>query len=648
VIEVKMQTALKAPANDKLFTGTPLDLEGMEEKDMQQNQLIQTSRELLISVFVTPLIRRTEEGAPLISTVFRCRSSVALHLAHWDERPRKLRRADPWAVERRCSASRLVERRIGGQPERTRPLTWRRHHRGDKSSIVDGRRTAQDRARALLRDEQGTVYKEAPLRIALCYPSPYFVAMSSLGYQTIYREINLHPSAAAERAFLPEDVEALKRSRTPLFTLESQTPLASFPILAFSISYELEIAGLFSMLELAGIPLLREERGEGSPLVVAGGPLTFSNTEPLEPFVDVIAQGEAEELIHQLVRAAGELRREEVLDHLASMPGFLVPGRGGRRYAVAKAGDERLPARSQIVTPNTELRSMFLIEPERGCSRGCHYCVMRRTTNGGMRTVSPERVLSLIPEQARRVGLVGAAVTDHPRITELIQTLVDSGRQVGVSSLRADRLSQELVDALRDGGARVLTVASDGASQKIRDLVDRKHTEEQILKAAQFGRAAGMERLKVYNMVGLPFEGEEDIDELVGFSIELSRILPVVLGVAPFVAKRNTPLDGSPYGGIAEIEAKLARLRRGLKGRATVRPTSARWAWVEYMLAQSGPEAGLAAMDAYRAGGTFAAYKRAFEDRGVAPFEAKRTLDGRRNPTIWPSISQSTVAAATA
>ncbi len=133
---------------------------------------------------------------------------------------------------------------------------------------------------------------------------------------------------------------------------------------------------------------------------------------------------------------------------------------------------------------------MFLIEPERGCSRGCHYCVMRRTTNGGMRTVPPERVLSLVPEAARRVGLVGAAVTDHPRIGELLRTLVDSGREVGVSSLRADRLTQELVDTLRRGGARTLTVASDGASQRMRDLVDRKHSEEQILRAAPL-RGAG-------------------------------------------------------------------------------------------------------------------------------------------------------------
>ena len=484
------------------------------------------------------------------------------------------------------------------------------------------------------------MFKQAPLRVALCYPSPYFVAMSSLGFQTIYREMNLHPGAVAERAFLPDATVPLEPSASPLCTLESQTAVGEFPIVAFSISYELEIAGLVTMLELAGIRPLREERGRESPLIVAGGPLTFSNAEPLEPFVDVIVQGEAEELVHELLDAAAQRDREALLDRLASMRGFFVPSRPGQRFFTAKAADDRLPARSQIVTPNTELRSMFLIEPERGCSRGCHYCVMRRTTNGGMRTVPVERVLSSIPREAKRVGLVGAAVTDHPGVLELVRTLVHEGRQVGVSSLRADRLSQKLVDALREGGARVLTVASDGASQRIRDLVDRKHSEEQILRAAQFARTSGMERLKVYNMVGLPFEADEDIEEMARFTTELSRILPVVLGIAPFVAKRNTPLDGAPFAGVAEIDRRLALLRRQLKGRAVVRPTSARWAWVEYMLAQCGAAAGLSVMDALREGATFRAYQRAFEARGATPFEAKRTPDGRRNPTRWPSVSE--------
>ncbi|MFT3714325.1 MAG: radical SAM protein [Archangium sp.] len=493
-----------------------------------------------------------------------------------------------------------------------------------------------------LRDaESGALLKSASLNVALAYPSPYHVGMSSLGFQTIYRAFHAQPDTSAERVFLPEDVEAWTRAKLPPLSIEHQRPLRDFDVVAFSVAYELELPGLFELLTLGGFSPFAAQRADDAPLIVAGGPLTFSNPDPLEPFIDVLVQGEGEDLIAALVRAVREGGgKRAVLERLANVPGFRVPGVSSERTRgfVAKASDESLPARSQIITPNTELRSMFLIEPERGCSRGCHYCVMRRTTNGGMRTVPPEHVLSLIPAEAKRVGLVGAAVTDHPRIVELLRTLVDSGKEVGVSSLRADRLSAPLVQALKDGGAKVLTVASDGPSQRLRDAVDRKHSEAQIVRAAELAKAAGIHRLKVYNVVGLPTETDADIDELVRFSIELSRILPVALGVAPFAAKRNTPLDGAPFAGIDVVDARLERLRRGLKGRAELRPTSARWAWVEYMLAQCGPEGGLAAHDAWKAGGNFSAWKKAFAARECKPYEARRTVDGRRNPTVWPSV----------
>ncbi|MDP1918554.1 MAG: radical SAM protein [Myxococcales bacterium] len=490
-------------------------------------------------------------------------------------------------------------------------------------------------------DEQGALRKTADLKVAMTYPSPYHVGMSSLGFQAIAREVHLHDGAAAERVFLPDDVDAWRAARLSPVSEENHRPLRDFDVIAFSVAYELELTGVFSLLELAGLPVLRTERTDQHPLVIAGGPLTFSNPDPLEPFVDVLVQGEAEDLIHQLLdEVQGATSRESLLQRLALMPGFRVPGRSleSTRYFVAKASDERLPARTAIVTPHTELRSMFLIEPERGCSRGCHYCVMRRTTNGGMRTVPPERVLELIPDTAKRVGLVGAAVTDHPRIVELLETIVNAGREVGVSSLRADRLTLRLVQALKKGGAQGLTVASDGPSQRMRDLVDRKHSETQILNAANLAKEAGIRRLKIYNVVGLPTETPADIDELVRFTLELSRILPVALGVAPFAAKRNTPLDGAPFAGISEVEARLAQIRKGLKGRAELRPTSARWAWVEYMLAQCGPEGGLAAYEAHRNGGAFAAWKRAFEANACVPYEARRTIDGRRKASEWPSV----------
>jgi len=472
--------------------------------------------------------------------------------------------------------------------------------------------------RARLADEQGTLLRQADRRLALVYPSPYHVGMSSLGFQSVYRVTHLAPGWAADRAFLPDDVEAHRRARAPLLTYEREAPVGGYPVLAFSVAYELELTGLIDCLELSGVPALASERGAHHPLILAGGPLTFSNPLPLGPFVDAVLLGEAEQLLPEvLATIAAEPDRARLLDALARLPGMWVPGLHGERLGpIAAADDALLPARSAILTPHTELRSMFLVEPERGCSRGCTYCVMRRSTNGGMRLVSPDALMALVPDHARRVGLVGAAVTDHPKIREIVRRLVDSGREVGISSLRADRLDDELVGLLARGGYRTLTTASDGASERLRVAIERKTKEKHLVKAAELARAHGMRTFKLYEMVGLPTETADDIDELIRFATELSKILPTALGVAPFVAKRNTPLDGTPFAGIKLVEQRLERLRRGLRGTAEVRPTSARWAWVEYLLAQGGTQAGLRALAAHRAGGTFAAWKQAFAAPG--------------------------------
>jgi len=471
-----------------------------------------------------------------------------------------------------------------------------------------------------LADEVGTIHKQATRAIALCYPSPYTVGMSSLGFQTVYRLLNALPDVSAERAFLPDDTAQARAGREPLRTYESARPVGDFSIVAFSLAYELEIAGLVDCLDLAGIPAFAEERAVSpnkNPLIVIGGPLTFSNPIPAAPYADVMLLGECEETLPQLIDALrDEPDRQALLAGLAAVPGFYVPSiHGARLPAIAAAKDHNLPAYSQIRTPHTELRDMFLIEPERGCHRGCTYCVMRRSTNGGMRLVAPAKVKSLIPDDARRVGLVGAAVTDHPGLPEILRHIVDTGREVGISSLRADRLDDEIVGLLKRGGYRTLTTAADGASEVMREKIQRKTKERHLIKAATLCRDHKMKQLKLYMMLGLPGETMADIDELGRFSMELSRIAPrVVLGIAPFVAKRNTPLDGAAFEAIDVLDAKLARLRAAVGGRVMLRPTSPKWAWVEYRLAQGGTAAGRAAARAARAGGRFADWKAAFAD----------------------------------
>ncbi|MBK7585492.1 MAG: radical SAM protein [Myxococcales bacterium] len=468
--------------------------------------------------------------------------------------------------------------------------------------------------RQRLSDEVGRIDKDAAHRVALVYPSPYAVGMSSLGYQRIYRAIQGMPNMVCERVFLDDGGEEPGARVEAPVSYEEIRELSDFPVLAFSVAYELQLGGLVRMLDAAGIKPERALRGDRAPFVLMGGPLTFSNPLTLAGYADAIVMGEAEELIGFVLETVfAAPSKAAALSKLAAHPHIFVPEVHGEVLPqIAACDDALLPAVSVIRTPHTELRDMLLLETERGCSRGCTYCVMRRTTNGGMRVVPQEVVLAAIPPDVRRVGLVGAAVSDHPRITEIVRALADRGTEVGLSSLRPDRLKDEFVDALVAAGYRTLTTALDGPSQRMRDVIERRGQEQHYLGAARSARAHGMDRLKLYLMLGLPGETPADIDECSRFVTELSKIIPVALGISPFCAKKNTPLDGMPYAGVATVLGRLERLRRGLKGRADVRSVSAKWAWVEHTLSQGGMAEGLAVAEAVRAGGTFARFKQVF------------------------------------
>lgn len=451
--------------------------------------------------------------------------------------------------------------------------------------------------------------------MALVYPSPYRVGMSSLGFQWI-AHLLAEAGFGVERVFLPDDPEAWAKSRLPPLSMETGTPLGAFPLLCVSLAYEPELAGLVQLLDLAGIPAQRADRTPGHPKVLLGGPLTFSNPLPAAPFVDAMLLGEADDVV---VPAVDGFFAHGDLDHVAGLDGGYVPDvHGADLPPVAKAQDDHLPARSRLRTADTELHDMFLLEGERGCHRACTFCVMRRSTNGGMRLVTPERLLELVPADAPRVGLVGAAISDHPQLVGLLEALVAAGKGIGISSLRADRvaLKPDIPRLLRAGGYNTLTVASDAASQRLRRELQKGTTEAHLLACAEAARLHRYRVLKVYMMVGLPGETDEDIEELVAFTRKLAEIHPVALGIAPFVPKRNTPLVDGAFAGIGAVEGRLARIAKGLRGsRADVRPTSAKWAWVEAELARGGPETGLAVLRATRDGGAFGAWKRALTAR---------------------------------
>ena len=488
---------------------------------------------------------------------------------------------------------------------------------------------------ARLAAETGTLYKEGgQLRVALVYPSPYRIGMSSLGYQSIYRLIHQKDGVICERSFLPDDVDAYRSSRTPLFTYETQWPVGDADVVALSVAYELEVIGLIDCLDLIGMPFYARDRDASHPLVIIGGPLTFSNPLPVAPFADVIVMGEGDELIGILLDWYRDSdSRESFLRDVALLPGVYVPLLHGEVFRqVAQANDSFLPAYSPIITPDTELSNMHLVENARGCHRGCSFCVMRRTTNQGMRTVAPEVVLGTIPAHAKRVGLVGAATTDHPQIKEIMRAIVDGDRELGLSSLRADRLDSEFVGLLKRGGARTLTVASDGSSQRMRDFAKKHIKEKHLMHAAQLVAEHELRLLKLYMVIAYPGETMEDMDEMCDFVLELAKHCKVALGMSPLVAKKNTPLDGVPFEDSKSLEAKIKHVHKRIGRKADIRSTSVRWSWIEYHLAQGGWDMADVALEVWREGATYSAWKRAIKKLEPTPAPLRRPESERLQP----------------
>ncbi len=454
------------------------------------------------------------------------------------------------------------------------------------------RRRIQDR----LEGERGTIYKDAPLRVTLAYPNTYAVAMASLGFQTVYRLFNEEPDFACERAFL-EDADLAAPGWLP--TYESGRAAGNAHIFAISVAFELDLVNIVRLLRTAGLEPLRSRRDESDPLVVIGGPLTSSNPWPLAPFADVILIGDGEETVPWMAEAYRQAEgKAAFLDLVEGAPGVFLPDRDEREPHWATAPVEKLPVYSQIISRHSEFPGVFLIEAERGCPRPCTFC-LARVMYGPTRNVPAERVLAAVPEGVEKVGLVGAALSDYPFVKQVGHALLERGIRLSVSSVRADRVDRELAEILKAGGLRTFTVAADGPSQRLRDLLKKQITEEHLLGAAELARELGFKGFKLYQMIGLPTESDEDITEMIEFIKRLAQITPLALGVSPFVPKRNTPHFGDVFAGVRQIDARLKRIQkelRRLRPRVEVRSTSAKWAWIEAVIARGGPEVGHAAL----------------------------------------------------
>jgi radical SAM superfamily enzyme YgiQ (UPF0313 family) len=460
----------------------------------------------------------------------------------------------------------------------------------------------REQASALLAKEVGYVRKPhaGRLRVALAFPNTYFVGMSNLGFQTVYRLFNAEDGIVCERTFLPpkSEVAALKASSASLVTLESQMLVRDFDILAFSVSFEWDYTNVLTMLRLAGIPARAEERTHHDPLVMIGGAVTFVNPEPLAPFADVIAAGEGEALIPPLLAAFRDASdRDDLLQRLASERGFYVPsfydvhyresgsierfepkaGTGAPavvRKAALKTTEAVDPPVTSIFTPDTEFGSRFLVEVVRGCANLCRFC-WAGYNYLPVRAFPKERILELA-EKAKpysdRAGLVSIALCDHPDIEEILTRLTEMGYSISPASLRLDDLTPQILDLLRASGERTVTIAPEVGSDRLRRVVNKTITNEEILAATKMIFAAGMENLKLYYMIGIPTETDDDLVAIRDQILQMRDIMMahakgrghvgrIVGSVNPLVPKPGTAYQWLPMEDDASIDRKIKRLR---------------------------------------------------------------------------------------
>ena len=460
----------------------------------------------------------------------------------------------------------------------------------------------RDDALATLEKEVGYIRKPhgGRLRVALAFPNTYFVGMSNLGLQTVYQLLNADDRVVCERVFLPgrQELADERGRKDPFVTLESQTPVGDFDIFAFSVSFEWDYTNVLTMLRLAGLKVRAADRHHRDPLVVIGGAVTFVNPEPLALFADVIAAGEGELLVPALVEAWHRAQsRPDLLSLLANERGFYIPSfydviydGPGRVAAITpkpgtgapavvhkasvRATDHLDPPSTRIFTPDTEFGARFLIEVVRGCANLCRFC-WAGYNYLPVRPFETARILELA-EAARpyatRVGLVSIALCDHPDIVLILEKLLAMGYGITPASLRMDDLTEPILRLLRESGERSITIAPETGSDRLRRVINKTVTNDEILKRTDAIFATGFENLKLYYMIGIPTETDEDLVAIRDLTVEMrdrmmvhakrrGAVGRIVASVNPLVPKPGTTYQWMPMTDTATIDAKSRFLR---------------------------------------------------------------------------------------
>jgi len=461
----------------------------------------------------------------------------------------------------------------------------------------------------LLAREVGAISKPhgGRIRVALAFPNTYFVGMSNLGLQTVYSLFNADDRVVCERVFLPAGAQGGNRNarREPLVTLESGTPVGNFDIFAFSVSFEWDYVNVVTMLRLAGIEPRAAKRTKHDPIVIVGGAVTFVNPEPLAPFADLIAAGEGEVLVPSIVDAVAEFGthdRAALLSALAPRRGCYVPslydvtydgpGRVAAitplagsdapaivRKAAVRTTEQLDPPYTRVFTPDTEFGSRLLIEVVRGCANLCRFC-WAGYNYLPVRPFPMDRILA-IAEAARphanRIGLVSIALCDHPDIVPMLERLLAMGYGISPASLRLDDLTEPIVRLLRESGERSITIAPETGSDRLRRVINKTVTNEQILDRADLIFRMGIENLKLYYMIGLPSETDEDLVAIRDITLAIRDRMQehargrgtmgrLVASVNPLVPKPGTTYQWMPMTRADVIEQKSDRLRELVSG----------------------------------------------------------------------------------